>query len=142
MLKQRHEITHVSRLGNGLTNDWNVSGLSTIGGNAVFTMTATNGDPISQEEAERLVGGFVISAGIIYIVGPVVPNSGIFYNEILDQNGINIPGTAPVGWSFSTIDFGIIKQNMEYIEDHLYIEVGKAETQSRIRDKAIRVRFI
>jgi hypothetical protein len=141
-LKQRHETTHISNLGNGSTNDWSVDDVTTIGGVSAFTMTATNGDPISEEEANRLSGGFVISAGIIYIIGGVIENSGVFYNEILDQNGINIIGIVPTGWDFSVIDFGIIKQNMEYIEDHLYIEVGRDESKSHIRDKAITVRFM
>ena len=31
---------------------------------------------------------------------------------------------------------------MEYVEDHLYIEVGSNDSKPRVRDKAIRVRFM
>ena len=30
---------------------------------------------------------------------------------------------------------------MEYKEDHLYVEVGKGDDKSRVRDKAIKVRI-
>jgi hypothetical protein len=97
---------------------------------------------ISQEESERLVGGFVTFAGNIYIIGQSYDNGGVFYNEILDQDGNPIIGGLPVGWTFTSVDFGIIKQNMEYIEDHLYIEVGQDVGKSLIRDKAVRIRII
>lgn len=143
LMKRRHEETHVSNLLNGTDNLWTATNIGPLpSGNAGFTMVATNGDPISQEEAERIVGGYVIYNGIVYIIGNVVAISGVFYNEILNQNGINILGAMPVGWTFDRIDFGIIRQNMEYIEDELYIEVGRDINKSHIRDKALRVRFL
>lgn len=99
-------------------------------------------DGMSKEETERIAGGYILFGGVFYIIGSSYENAGLFYNEILDQNGISIPGGLPIGWTFNKIEFGIIKQNMEYIEDHLYIEVGHDETKSRIRDKAIRIRVM
>lgn len=127
-LKQRQELEP--------SVGWNIT-TSTLSGNAVINITG-----MSEEETERLVGGYVVFAGTIYIIGAAVKGpTGIFYNEILDQNGNNITGTLPAGFTFNTIDFGIIKQNMEYIEDHLYIEVGKNDKGVDIRDKAIKIKF-
>lgn len=144
LMKQRHEPTQHTLLGNGNYDNWAVSSTTTftLGGPVYFTMQSAAGDPISQEESERIVGGFVVFGGNIYIIGASFQNNGIFYNEILDQNGINILGAAPAGWTFTTVDFGIIRQNMEYIEDHLYVEVGRDDSKSLIRDKAIRVRVM
>jgi len=144
LLKQRHESNQQTILGNGNQDIWSVSNTTTFtpGGPVYFTMTSTSGDPISQEESERLSGGYVVFAGNIYVIGDSFVSGGLFYNEILDQNLINLLGSAPAGWTFTTVDFGIIKQNMEYIEDHLYVEVGKASEGSLIRDKAIRVRVM
>jgi hypothetical protein len=156
LMKQRHEPTENTLLGNGNYNLWTPT-TAVISGVSYFTISAANGDPISQEECERIAGGYIVYAGQIYVIGNCFENNGIFYNEILDQNGINVLGGTPVGWTFSRIEFGIIKQNMEYIEDHLYVEVGKGESNiladdgsptggkedlSRVRDKAIRVRVM
>jgi hypothetical protein len=48
----------------------------------------------------------------------------------------------PIGFKFNTIEFGIIKQNAEYIEDHLYVEVDKDSSKARVRDKAIKIKVI
>ena len=93
--------------------------------------------------------------------------AGPFYNELLDQNDINITAVPTVILDangnpiplLSVVDFGIIKQNMEYIEDHLYTEVGKGsrvvtdkdangnitatrlEDMGYVRDKAIKIKI-
>lgn len=142
LLKQRQEPLEDTLLINGSYNTWSVT-TAIFSGNSYFTITATNGDKITKEEATRLVGGYVIANdGNIYIIGPVFENSGVFYNEVSDQNGNNIIGGLPIDWSFLRIEFGILKQNMEYIEDHLFIEVGYNEENSLIRDKAIKVKII
>jgi hypothetical protein len=146
LLKQRHEANPATVMGNSEINAWDIvtttevdiGGLGTLV--TSFTMSATNGDPISQCESERIAGGYVTWNGVIYIIGPSFENNGIFYNEVWDQNGNNIVGPLPATWDFDSLDFGIIQQNMEYIEDHLYVEVGQDEDESRVRDKAIRVR--
>jgi len=127
-LKQRQELEP--------SVGWNIT-TSTLSSNAVINIA-----DMSEQEVERLEGGYVVFAGVIYIIGKKVQDSnGVFYNEILDQNGNNISGTLPAGFTFNTIDFGIIKQNMEYIEDHLYIEAGKNDKGVDIRDKAIKIKF-
>jgi len=99
---------------------------------------------MSAEEAERLNGGWFVSNGVTYVFGnisstaPTNPNE--IYIEILDQN-LNIINTIPSSLNISSVNFGIVKQNMDYIEDHLYIEISKNKENSRIRDKYIKVRF-
>lgn len=128
LMKQRHEPP--------ASVGWVVS-TATFGASSYSLV-----DGMSLEETERLAGGFIVFEGVYYVIGNSYENAGVFYNEILDQNGISIPGGLPTGWTFSRVEFGIIKQNMEYIEDHLYIEVGQDDSKSRIRDKAIRVRVM
>ena len=128
LVKQRHEPP--------ASVGWAVTTTS-FAGQAYFNIAG-----YSVEESERLVGGYITFGGAIYIIGDTYENNGSFYNAVLNQNGISVGGTLPVGWTFTSVDFGIIKQNMEYIEDHLYVEVGKDTTKSRIRDKAIRVRVM
>jgi len=146
LLKQRQEPNPMSPLGNGNINAWDTVTTGIVDNNGTmvtaFTMSATNGDPISQEESERIVGGYMTWNGVIYIIGPSFESNGVFYNEVWDQNGNNIAGALPATWDFNSVDFGIIQQNMEYNEDHLYIEVGQGDDQSRVRDKAIRVRVM
>jgi len=95
---------------------------------------------VSIEELERLRGGYFIWNNTVYILGSVYTNNNINYIEILDENA-NIVTTNTPGITFSRLEFGIIKQNMEYIEDHLYVEVGREEKSSIIRDKAIRIKL-
>ena len=99
---------------------------------------------VSQEEAERIKGGWIIANdGDYYLLSDVVqldPNDkNSFYNKLKDKNGIMVTGILTK--KFTTITFGIINQNAEYIEDHLYLEVGKGQEGSRIRDKAIKVKI-
>ena len=69
-------------------------------------------------------------------------NNGIDTNyiEILYENAIIVTSNIP-NITFNQLNFGIIKQNMEYIEDHLYVEVGKESDSSLVRDKAIRIKL-
>ena len=98
---------------------------------------------ISEEDAERIVDAYIYYNDVWYIVGEVGGDSDSgFYHEILDQNRNSIAGGLPVGWTFEELHYGIIHQNMEYVEDHLYIEVGSDDSKPRVRDKAIRVRFM
>jgi hypothetical protein len=137
LLKQRYEYKP--------SVGWNVFTTTFPPTNAAyFTLESDNGlnEPISREEAERLVGGYIEFNGIIYIIGSVYENNGVFYNEILNQNGNNIIGVMPLGWTFDRVQFGIIQQNMDYVEDHLYIEVNNEDNKSRVRDKAIKIKFV
>lgn len=95
---------------------------------------------MSVEEAERLNGSYFIFNNVTYVFSNYTYISNQLYIEILDQN-LNIVPAVPANIAISRVEFGIFKQNMEYIEDHLYIEVGKEPDSSRIRDKAIRIRF-
>jgi len=98
---------------------------------------------MSREEAERLNGGWFKYGGNVYVFGNIsttVAGPNQLYIEILNQN-LNIVTSIPSGISISVINFGILKQNMDYIEDHLYIEISKNKENSRIRDKYIKVRF-
>jgi hypothetical protein len=99
---------------------------------------------VSQEEAERIKGGWIIANdGDYYLLSDVVqldPNDkNSFYNKLKDKSDIIVTGILTK--KFTTITFGIINQNAEYIEDHLYLEVGKGQEGSRIRDKAIKVKI-
>ena len=96
---------------------------------------------MSVEEAERLKGAWFKFNNVIYIFGNhTIINSTQLYIEILDQNLILV-NSIPNNISIDTINFGVFKQNMEYIEDHLYIEISKNKENSRIRDKYIKVKF-
>jgi hypothetical protein len=120
---------------------------------------------ISEAESNRLQGGFTTYNNTVYVIGKTYEENGVFYNELLYQNGnivdtipaMQIINGVPVPFKLTTVDFGIIKQNMEYIEDHLYVEVGKGtqvvknldawgnviadrvENMGYIRDKAIKI---
>jgi len=132
LMKQRTEVE--------ASVGWNIT-TNVLGGLAYMTI-----QDISKEESERLQGGYIVYQGVLYIIGAslevLAGSTSIFYNAVLNQNGIHIAGALPTGWSFNTIEFGIIKQNMEYLEDHLDVEVGNDMDKSLIRDKAIRVRVI
>jgi len=98
---------------------------------------------MSPEEAQRLEGAWFTYAGVTYIFGAISttlagPNQ--LYIKILDQN-LTLVTSIPLAISINTLNFGTFKQNMEYIEDHLYIEISKNKENSRIRDKYIRVKF-
>ena len=117
--------------------DWGIT-IGTAGGTSVMQLSG-----ISEEDAERIVGAYIYYNDVWYIVGEVGGDSDSgFYHEILDQNRNSIAGGLPVGWTFEELHYGIIHQNMEYVEDHLYIEVGSDDSKPRVRDKAIRVRFM
>ena len=133
LTKQRHEP--YPSIG------WTISTTSALPGT---TMTYLRIDEVSKEESERIVGGYIEFNSVWYIIGNsyLDVGTGLLYNEILDQNGNNIFGGVPIGWTFTKIEYGIIHQNMEYMEDHLYLEVGKDDTKTRVRDKAIRVRVM
>lgn len=109
----------------------------TLGGNSIMRLGG-----ISKEDSDRIVGAYIYYNDIAYIVGNVGEDADGFYHEILDQNRNSIAGSLPVGWTFTELHYGIIHQNMEYVEDHLYIEVGVDDDKPRVRDKAIRVRFM
>lgn len=130
-LKQRHEFVETS------TTElvyWTMN-TSSNGTNSYIDFG------ISVEEAERISGGYFVYNNNFYILGQHIVVSDVVYVEILDQIGNSIPNL-PAGITFNSIEFGIIKQNMEYKEDHLYIEVGKGFERSRIRDKAIKIRVV
>jgi len=150
-LKQRHETfpPHIKTS----TNWAAMLSVVNLPGN---TQAYLNIQGNSKEESQRIVGGYVIDSNIfdaqgvninpnatgeLYVIGDSLYDAftGISYNEILDQNRMNVTGLPNL--KFTTIDFGIIKQNMEYIEDHLYIEVGKDDNSSYVRDKAIKIKF-
>jgi len=96
---------------------------------------------ISAEEAERIVGSHFVHNNIFYIIGNAITLNGVNYVGITDEFGA--PVTAPLtGLNINRLEFGIIKQNMEYREDHLYVEVGKGTDKSRVRDKAIKIRIV
>jgi hypothetical protein len=117
--------------------DWDIT-IDTIGGISIMRLVE-----ISKEDAERIVGAYIYYNDVWYIVGEVGGDSDNgFYHEILDQNRNSIAGGLPAGWTFDELHYGIIHQNMEYVEDHLYIEVGSNDSKPRVRDKAIRVRFM
>jgi len=99
-------------------------------------------DYVSGEEATRLLGAwFLGSDGKTYILDIPVGFNNVFYNKVKDENGIIIQGNLPAPITFSAINFGIIKQNVEYIEDELYVEVDHGRQKSRIRDKAIKIKL-
>ena len=129
LLRQRHEpIPSIN---------WEIT-LGVTGGTSVMRLVG-----ISEEDAQRIVGAYIYYNGVAYIVGDVGGEERFgFYHEILDQNRNSIAGGLPAGWTFTELHYGIIHQNMEYVEDHLYIEVDSDNDKSRVRDKAIRVRFM
>jgi len=115
---------------------------SVINGAACFTSVSTDGlIPISKEESERIAGGFVVHLGVTYIIGISFLDSGLYYNEVLNNLGIIVSTQLPTTWGFDHIEFGIIHQTMDYIEDELYIEVATVEG-ARVRDKGVRVKFM
>jgi len=132
LLRQRHEIEP--------SVGWNITTIQiTTGGVNYINFNLL----ISEHEAERLVGSYFTNLvdGNIYIVGPVLLQNGVYYNQLLDVNGAPIVGPNPSNFvALDRIEFGIIKQNMEYIEDHLYIETGKEQEGSTIRDKAVKIK--
>jgi hypothetical protein len=94
------------------------------------------------QELERLTGAYFQHLGVYYVFGNPAFLGGGLYIEILDQNLNIIAGIPSFGTlNITQIHFGVIKQNAEYVEDILYIEVGKEPQNSRIRDKAVKVRF-
>ena len=97
---------------------------------------------LSIEELQRLEGAYFVWNNTVYILGGIYidNNNNTNYIEILDQNANIVTANIP-NITFDKLQFGIIKQNMEYIEDHLYVEVGKATDSSLIRDKAIRIKL-
>lgn len=97
---------------------------------------------ISQEESERLFGSYFEYNNNFYNIGNTVVQNGIVYTELLNQIKNSVIGLLPGLTIITRLEFGIIKQNMEYKEDHLYIEAGKDLDKSRIRDKAIKVKMI
>ena len=131
LLKQRHEYIE-----NNTTElvHWTMNPMS-IGANSYMDFG------VSTEEAERVRGGYFVYNNNFYILGNYIVQNSIVYVEILNQAGGNM-SALPAGITFNYIEFGIIKQNMEYKEDHLYIEVGKGLEKSRIRDKAIKIRVV
>lgn len=96
---------------------------------------------ISYEEAERLSGAYFVYNNIFYILGNVVIFNNINYIVLKHENGSYVLNNI-AGLIINRLEFGIIKQNMEYNEDHLYIEVGKSLDKSRVRDKAISIRLV
>jgi len=164
LMKQRHERAVAI---NPVTTNWATS-------KAVIVGTLPNVyiqiQDLSLDESNRLQGGTFVYGNKIYRIGKTYsPNmaAGPFYNELLDQNDINITAVPTVILDangnpiplLSVVDFGIIKQNMEYIEDHLYTEVGKGsrvvtekdangnitatrlEDMGYVRDKAIKIKI-
>ncbi len=131
LLKQRHEYVENSTV--ELVH-WTMNPLI-LGANSYLDFG------ISIEEAERVKGGYFVYNNNFYILGDHIVQGGIVVVEILNQAGVSLVGL-PIGITFNYIEFGIIRQNMEYKEDHLYIEVGKGLDKSRVRDKAIKVRVI
>jgi len=164
LMKQRHERAVAI---NPVTTNWATS-------KAVLVGTLPNIyiqiQDLSLDESNRLQGGTFVYGNKIYRIGQTYsPNmaAGPFYNELLDQNDINITAVPTVILDangnpiplLSVVDFGIIKQNMEYIEDHLYTEVGKGsrvvtekdangnitatrlEDMGYVRDKAIKIKI-
>jgi hypothetical protein len=131
-IKQRHEFINPADV-------YVKSGVS----GTVLVSLKTKG--MTADESNRLVGGWLITkTNQIYIIGNSIPdttNNTIFYNELQDENGIIVNGALPANTEFTVVTFGIIKQNAEYIEDHLYVEVGQATDKSRIRDKAIKIKI-
>ena len=117
--------------------EWGIS-IGVTGGTSFMRLVG-----ISKEDAERIVGAYIYYNDVAYIVGDVSGEESTgFSHEILDQNRNSIAGGLPGGWTFTELHYGIIHQNMEYVEDHLYIEVDSDNDRARVRDKAIRVRFM
>jgi hypothetical protein len=129
-LKQRHEY---------------VPALTSLS-NIVSTATATYFyGGYGYEYAKHLEGGYITVAGgplngSVYLLGPVVRINNLVYNTIINPNTGNPLVLGGLNIIFAPeVEFGIIKQNTEYLEDHLYIMADR-ENGSHIRDKAIKIK--
>jgi hypothetical protein len=130
-VKQRHEFLDTNKI--TLNVDPN-------GTDSIIKIKPT----VSKEEAERVKGGWILDAASKpYLLSDLVQmdplDKNSFYHKLKDENGKLVTGLLTN--QFSVITFGIINQNVDYIEDHLYVEVGNGENKSRIRDKAIKVKI-
>lgn len=146
LLKRRHEnepIVGWDYVTGTVVVGVDTAGLDILNAYMSINYTDSTNEPYSKQESERIVKGYTVVNNVIYIIGAsfTLPDGSIA-NYILDQNGNSILGSLPTNWGINTLEFGIIQQNMDYIEDHLYIEVNKGEDNSLVRDKGIRVRFM
>jgi hypothetical protein len=123
-------------------------GVVNIIGNDELEFDTEANSPLLQfsiEEAERIEGAYFNYLGVDYVIGTSRKVGNRIYMTILN-NILNIT-TIPPGLVIKTLNFGLIKQNMEYIEDHLYIEVGRNNRDinnmdySLIRDKSIKIKM-
>lgn len=132
LMKQRHELVSFD------VSDFSTNNL----GNIILIKKR------SIEEVERTIGAYFTSNGITYILGGsvqinVAPNT-LVDTQLFQINALNeqVLATNLPLFEVKLINFGIIQQNQEYIENELIIEIGKNVNKSVIRDKVIKVQVM
>jgi len=95
---------------------------------------------INRYEAARLAGGTFSFQGELYVIGDAFINNDQVVIPLFLGNGLPVT-IIPDEIVINSINFTIFKSNIQYIEDHQFLEIGKAVEQSLVRDKYIKLKL-
>ena len=93
---------------------------------------------------------YTITEAVVFNVGGVL-KYGLYIGDVnripvnvwteFGDGSITINPSYPLNIQPENVNFGIIQENVDFVEDHLYIETTRTDTLPEVRDKSIRVKF-